>query len=55
MKSTTKRHYEFLNLLRVFAVFLVFNSHCDALYPVSALATGGAMGNALFFVISGIL
>lgn len=55
MKSTTKRHYEFLNLLRVFAIFLVFNSHCDALYPVSALATGGAMGNALFFVISGFL
>ena len=33
----------------------MFNSHCDALYPVPALATGGAMGNALFFVISGFL
>jgi len=55
VKSISKRHYEFLNLLRVFAILLVFNSHCDALYPVSALATGGAMGNALFFVISGFL
>lgn len=55
MKSISKRHYEFLNLLRVFAILLVFNSHCDALYPVPALATGGAMGNALFFVISGFL
>lgn len=55
MKSASKRHYEFLDLLRVFAILLVFNSHCDALYPVHALATGGAMGNALFFVISGFL
>ena len=32
---------------------LVFNSHCGKLYPISALATGGALGNALFFILSG--
>lgn len=44
-----------LNALKVVAIILVFNSHCDNLYPIKALATGGALGNALFFVISGYL
>lgn len=34
-------------------MLLVFNSHCDALYRHPWLATGGAIGNALFFIISG--
>ena len=46
---------ELLNLMKVFAILLVFNSHCDPLYPVSYLATGGALGNSLFFIISGYL
>ena len=37
------------------AILLVFNSHCSKLYPIEALATGGALGNALFFIISGYL
>lgn len=41
------------NGIKVLAMILVFNSHCGNLYPVSALATGGALGNALFFVLSG--
>jgi len=42
-----------LNLLKVLAILLVFNSHCGNLYPISAMATGGALGNALFFILSG--
>lgn len=42
-----------LNFLKVFAILLVFNSHCSNLYPNSAMATGGALGNSLFFILSG--
>lgn len=48
-----KTYYDFVNILRIFAMLLVFNSHCDALYRHPWLATGGAIGNALFFIISG--
>jgi peptidoglycan/LPS O-acetylase OafA/YrhL len=42
------------NFLRVLAIVLVINSHMDSLYPpqVAFLATGGMMGNALFFMLS---
>ncbi|HSZ01599.1 MAG TPA: acyltransferase [Terriglobales bacterium] len=42
------------NFLRVLAIALVVNSHMDNLYPVKVafLATGGSMGNALFFMLS---
>ncbi len=50
-----KKRYELLDLMRFIAILLVMNSHFDPLYPIPALATGGAMGNALFFVISGYL
>ena len=42
------------NFLRALAIFLVINSHMDSLYPpkFAALATGGMMGNALFFLLS---
>lgn len=42
-----------ITLLRVIATILITNSHFDLLYPVSALAVGGAFGNALFFMCSG--
>lgn len=48
-----KKRCELLDLLRVLAILLVLNSHFDSLYPISALATGGAAGNGLFFIISG--
>ncbi len=44
-----------LDLLKIIAILLVFNSHCDSLYKNSIYATGGALGNALFFIISGYL
>ena len=42
-----------LDVLRVTAILLVLNSHFDPLYPIPALATGGAAGNGLFFILSG--
>lgn len=47
------RRYIFIDYLKAFGVLLVMNSHFDKLYPISALATGGAMGNGLFFIVSG--
>lgn len=41
-----------VNLLRFLAIALVINSHMDAFYPIPILGTGGAIGNALFFVLS---
>lgn len=42
------------NFLRVLAIGLVVNSHMDSIYPpqLSFLATGGMIGNALFFMLS---
>jgi len=42
------------NFLRVLAIILVVNSHMDSLYPpkLAFLATGGMIGNALFFMLS---
>jgi peptidoglycan/LPS O-acetylase OafA/YrhL len=39
--------------VRFLAIFLITNSHLDQLYPVTYLGTGGAIGNALFFMLSG--
>jgi hypothetical protein len=39
--------------MRFLGALLITNSHLDGYYPISALATGGAIGNALFFFASG--
>jgi len=39
--------------LRFIAILLITNSHLDHFYPLSQLGTGGAIGNALFFMLSG--
>ena len=45
-----------IELLKFIAVILVVNSHMDSLYgKYSALATGGAIGDTLFFFASGWL
>jgi peptidoglycan/LPS O-acetylase OafA/YrhL len=41
------------NFLRFIAIVLIANSHLDSLYPIPELATGGSIGNALFFMLSG--
>jgi len=38
--------------LRAVAILIVFNSHLDLYYPRARFATGGAVGNALFFALS---
>lgn len=40
------------NFLRFVGILLVINSHADLFYPIAALATGGAIGNTLFFALS---
>ena len=44
-----------IDLLKVIAIFLIVNSHCANFFPVrlKLLATGGAIGDALFFFASG--
>lgn len=41
------------SLIRFLAILLIINSHLDLLYPDPRFATGGALGNALFFALSG--
>ncbi len=36
-------------------MLLVFNSHLDRIYPIKEFATGGAIGNTIFFFISGYI
>lgn len=49
-----KRSFAF-DVLKLIAVFLILNSHFDALYPgrLKLLAMGGTWGNAIFFAVSG--
>ena len=54
-KTIEKKQLYALNALRLIAILLVFHSHSGPLYPAEALANGGAVGNALFFIISGYL
>ncbi len=45
----------FVSFIRFVAAVLITNSHFDELYPAgfSWMSTGGALGNALFFFVSG--
>lgn len=45
---------QFIEFLRAAAVMLITNSHFDGVYPVN-IATGGELGNAIFFMITGYL
>lgn len=46
-----------ISLVRVFAMVLILISHSDRLFPqaISFIATGGALGNELFFFVGGYL
>lgn len=43
-----------LTLLRFVAIFLITNSHLNEFYPSRLFATGGSLGNSIFFFISAI-
>lgn len=48
----SKRSYS-VDLAKCMAVLLFLNNHMKDIYPIRILACGGALGNALFFVVSG--
>jgi hypothetical protein len=39
--------------IKTFAILLIINSHLDLLYSSSIFASGGAIGNSIFFLLSG--
>ena len=45
--------FYFINYLRAFATVLITNSHFAKVWPISAMATGGLLGNVIFFAVSG--
>ena len=45
--------FEFITAIRALATVLITNSHYEIVYPIKALATGGLLGNSLFFIVSG--
>lgn len=48
-----KEEKHFINLLRVLAAICITNSHLANVWPISAIASGGMLGDVLFFAISG--
>ena len=48
-----KEKKQFINLLRVLAAVCITNSHFANVWPVSGIASGGMLGDVLFFAISG--
>lgn len=44
---------QFINLLRVLAAVCITNSHFAGVWPISEIASGGMLGDVLFFAISG--
>lgn len=52
-KRNMKEKKQFINLLRVLAAVCITNSHFANVWPVSGMASGGMLGDVLFFAISG--
>lgn len=48
-----KEKKQFINLLRVLAAVCITNSHFVNVWPISGIASGGMLGDVLFFAISG--
>ena len=51
--DTMNKKKHFINLLRVLAAICITNSHFANVWPISAIASGGMLGDVLFFAISG--
>lgn len=45
--------FDFINVMRVIGTLLITNSHFDRIWPLAALATGGTLGNVIFFFVAG--
>ena len=48
-----KEKKQFINLLRILAAVCITNSHFANVWPMSGIASGGMLGDILFFAISG--
>lgn len=45
--------YQFIIVLRTIACFLITNSHGEEVYPIRILASGGLLGDVIYFAVSG--
>lgn len=45
--------FHFVYWLKAFATMFITNSHYGEIWPISAMAMGGHLGNCLFFMLSG--
>jgi peptidoglycan/LPS O-acetylase OafA/YrhL len=54
MTTSSKITERETSFLRALAILLIINSHLDNYYPVRHLATGGMIGNSLFFMLSAL-
>lgn len=45
--------YQFIIMLRAIACLLITNSHQEEIYPIRILASGGLLGDVIYFAISG--
>lgn len=45
--------YQFIYWIKVIAAIFITNSHYSNIWPVSAMACGGNLGNCLYFFVSG--
>ena len=45
--------YQFIVILRAIACILITNSHQEEIYPIRILASGGLLGDVIYFAISG--
>lgn len=46
---------EYATFLRALAAILITNSHYNGVYPIEILASGGLLGDVLFFALSGFV
>lgn len=44
-----------IHFIKFLACLLITNSHYDTIYPISNMATGGSIGNSLFFFVAGFV
>ena len=45
--------YQFIIVLRTIACILITNSHGEEVYPIRILASGGLLGDVIYFAVSG--
>lgn len=45
--------FGFIEILKAIAAILITNSHFGHIWPISAMATGGMLGDVIFFAVSG--